>query len=189
MTWDEELVVDLYRRGVSFVVIGSIAARWQGVPLDLTDVDIVIDNGVDNLARLSNALGELGFKRYGTRHTWRSKQGDTPERIGRQPTTVFVRGTDTHEEELDILTIMIGVGTYSDVMDASVVVSIGNVPIRVATVEAIRQSKEAANRPKDRDHLIEIYRWQASADHSPVMESDTTTPSMPRRRRGIGYKI
>ncbi len=91
-------------RGVAFVVIGSIAARWQDVPLDLTDVDVVIDNELDNLARLPDALDELGFSRYGAKHHWGMKQGDIPELIGRQPTTVFVRGTDTHEEELDVLT-------------------------------------------------------------------------------------
>ncbi len=177
MTWDEEVVIELHNRGVSFVVIGSIAARWQGVPLDLTDVDIVIENRQDNLGRLSDALDAMGFKRYGAKHNWGMKQGDVPELIGRQPTTVFVRGTATREEELDVLTLVTGVGTYSDVIAASTVILIGEVPIQVATVEAVRKSKEAINRPKDRDHLMAIYRWQERTEQSSpdVSDPDSST--------------
>lgn len=172
MTWDEDLVTDLHGRGVAFVVIESIAARWQGVPLDLTDVDVVIDNDLDNLVRLSDALDELGFRRYGAKYHWGMKQGDIPELIGRQPVTVFVRGTDTHEEELDVLTFMTGVGTYKDVIASSALISIDDIPIRVATIEAIRRSKEAINRPKDRDHLAAIYRWQERIGQSPTSDPD-----------------
>ncbi len=164
MTWDEDLVVELKNRGIRFVLIGSLAARWQGVPLDLTDVDILINTEKANVEKLSTALSQLGFKRGGSEWTWGMKLGDVPEAVGRRPITVFLRSDNEVLEELDVMTYMAGVGGYENVVASGKTIQIGNVSVVVAAVEAIKRSKESLNRPKDQDHLAAISRWAQSQE-------------------------
>lgn len=160
MTWDEDLLVELQNRGVRFVLIGSLAARWQGVPLDLTDVDILISTEKENVKKLSTALTQLGFRREGAEWTWGMKPGDVPETVGRQPTTVFLRSDNEVLEELDVMTYMAGVGAYENVITSGKTIEIGDTSVSVAAVEMIKRSKESLNRPKDKDHLAAIARWE-----------------------------
>ena len=160
MTWDEDLLVELKNRGVHFVLIGSLAARWQGVPLDLTDIDILISNEKENVKKLSEALSKLGFRRDGAEWTWGMKPGDVPETVGRQPITVFLRSDDEVLEELDVMTYMDGVGGYENVVASSRTVQVGGISVTVAAVEMIKRSKEHLNRPKDQDHLTAISQWE-----------------------------
>jgi hypothetical protein len=161
MTWDEDLVVELRNRGIRFVLIGSLAARWQGVPLDLTDVDILISTEKENVEKLSTALSQLGFKRGGSKWTWGMKPGDVSATVGRQPITVFLRSDNEVLEELDVMTYMAGVGRYENVVASGKTIQIGNVSVAIAAVEAIKRSKESLNRPKDQDHIAAISRWEA----------------------------
>jgi hypothetical protein len=160
MTWDEDLLVELKNRGVCFVLIGSLAARWQGVPLDLTDIDILISTERENVKKLSAALSKLGFRRDGAEWTWGMKPGDVPETVGRQPITVFLRSDNEVLEELDVMTYMAGVGGYESVVASGKTIQIGGISVTVAAVEMIKRSKETLNRPKDQDHLAAISRWE-----------------------------
>lgn len=141
MTWDEDLLVELKNQGVDFILIGSLAARWQGVPLDLTDIDILISTEKENVKKLSQTLSKLGFRRDGAKWTWGMKPGDLPETVGRQPITVFLRNDDEVLEELDIMTYMTGVGGYENVAASSKTIQVGNILVTVATVEMIKRSK------------------------------------------------
>ena len=160
MTWDEDLLMELKNSDVSFVLIGSLAARWQGVPLDLTDIDILISNEKENVKKLSETLSKLGFRRSGAEWTWGMKPGDVPETVGRQPITVFLRSDDEVLEELDVMTHMAGVGGYENVLASGKTVQVGDISVNVAAVEMIKRSKEYLNRPKDQDHLAAISRWE-----------------------------
>lgn len=160
MTWDEDLLVELKNQGVDFILIGSLAARWQGVPLDLTDIDILISTEKENVKKLSQTLSKLGFRRDGAEWTWGMKPGDLPETVGRQPITVFLRNDDEVLEELDIMTYMTGVGGYENVAASSKTIQVGDILVTVATVEMIKRSKEYLNRAKDQDHLTAISRWE-----------------------------
>lgn len=166
MTWDEDLLVELKNQGVDFILIGSLAARWQGVPLDLTDIDILISTEKENVKKLSQTLSKLGFRRDGAEWTWGMKPGDLPETVGRQPITVFLRNDDEVLEELDIMTYMTGVGGYENVAASSKTIQVGDILVTVATVEMIKRSKEYLNRAKDQDHLTAISRWEQDSDPS-----------------------
>lgn len=160
MTWDEDLLVELQNCGVRFVLIGSLAARWQGVPLDRTDIDILISTDNENVEKLSTALSAMGFRRDGAEWTWGMKPGDVPGAVGRQPITVFLRSDNEVLEELDVMTYMAGVGGYENVLTSSKTIKIGGISITVAAVEMVKCSKEFLNRPKDQDHLAAISQWE-----------------------------
>ena len=65
------IVAGLVAHGVSYVLVGELAAEVQGAPMEADRVDICLPGDQENLARLALALEQLG-----ARQTTRESDGD-----------------------------------------------------------------------------------------------------------------
>ena len=151
----ERVLRVLAKHDVSFVLIGGLAAVAHGSPLPTTDVDIAPDRAEENLGRLAAALTELGAR-------IRTADPDgvvfpvTGEFLAAQP---HMLNLVTDAGDLDLTFFPAGFPSgYPQLADRSIpLVLVDGVDTQVATLDAIIESKEAADREKDRRSLPYLY--------------------------------
>lgn len=143
------LLEALTRHGVSFVVVGGIAALAQGSPLPTEDVDITPQRSDENVERLAAALGELDVR-------LRTEAGDD---VPLPPDARLLAQADvwtltTRFGDLDLVFVPPGTAGYDDLRRDAFEVDLGDgVRVSVASLADVIRSKEASNRPKDRAQL------------------------------------
>ena len=123
----------LARHGVSFVVIGGVAAQlhgWQGA---LTDLDIAVSKDDSNVDRFNQALAAVG-----------AGPGD----IGGKGTSFRTR-----YGRLEVVRNADGIGGYEAWLEQASEQQFETLTIIVAAPGDILRSKEAAGRDKDRAAL------------------------------------
>lgn len=134
---------------VRFVAIGGWAATVQGAGWPTFDVDVVIPDDEDNLARLAAALEEL------------RAEYDTFHRPPIQPDLHRVRQSTgpqlfrTRFGRLDVLKEA-GGETYATLLEDAVELEQGANRVRCASLAALLRMKRAANRPKDRPAIVKL---------------------------------
>jgi hypothetical protein len=147
----ERLLSVLHEHEVDFVLIGGLAAVAHGSPLPTTDVDVAPARSGANLDRLASALVELGA---------RIRTAD-PEGVvfpidGRflaaQPRMLNLT---TDAGDLDLTFAPAGFeGGFAELEPESEELElVSGFTTRVARLQAIIRSKEAADREKDRRAL------------------------------------
>ena len=139
----------LDRHEVVYVVIGGIAAVLHGAAHVTTDVDVVPEEGLRNLERLSAALHELGA---------RIRMSGEPDGVPFDHSAVSLArvriwNLQTELGDLDITFEPSGTRGYEDLRRDAVVLSIRDVDVTVASLADVIRSKEAAGRPRDRAAL------------------------------------
>lgn len=154
----QRLLRALDEAGVEHVVIGLTAAFLQGNPTVTIDLDIMPRRDLDNAERLAAALNALGVRR---------RSGDSVELqradfLGWGPQRFL-----TEAGPIDVVPVAAGIGAYEDV--ATLELQLGDMTVRVLSLDEIITSKEALDRPKDRAAL-------------PLLR--TTRDAIRRRRRG-----
>ncbi len=145
----DALLEVLHRHDVRYVLIGGLAAALRGSATPTFDVDITPSAGPANLARLSAALKELDA---------RIRVDGIPDGFPfshdaaslSQMTTLNLV---TRFGDLDIAFDPAGVADYSQWEADATMVTVLGVPVRVASLDDIIRSKEAAGRDKDRLQL------------------------------------
>jgi hypothetical protein len=148
-----EVLVD---RGVDFVVIGGLAALAHGSPFPTRDVDITPDTHPANLARLSDALTDLGaMVRFDDEALPFSHDGESLAAAG-------VWNLRTDHGDLDISMVPNGTQGYADLVRDATRTAILEVVVPVASLADIIRSKQAANRPKDQRVLPALREILAS---------------------------
>lgn len=145
----EPILRVLVEHGVQFVVIGGMAAYFQGSPLPTMDVDVTPDVSPDNLQRLSDALRALEAR---VRHP------DVPEGLPFAHDATSLAGSVfwnlvTPYGELDVSFTPAGTRGYADLAQGAGVVVVGSTRVPVASLADVVRSKDAADRPKDRRAL------------------------------------
>lgn len=147
MTFDPEAIcAALNDEGVRYVVIGGTAAVLHGSPRPTNDIDIVPERSMDNLDRLARALGALNARL----------------RTGAEPveTTIdsaflsampLMLNLVTDHGDLDITFTPAGPRADFDAWNADALdeVLTTGIVIRVASLDAVIDSKRAAGRAKD----------------------------------------
>ena len=131
---------------VDYVVIGGFAAQLQGSPFPTEDIDITPDMSKANLARLSEALTELGAR---VRHP--DVEEGLP--IGHDATSLAAAlswNLVTPYGPLDLSFHPAGTDGYPDLVTGGLHITIGGTPAVIASLRDIIRSKDAANRDKDR---------------------------------------
>jgi predicted nucleotidyltransferase len=73
----------------------------------------------------------------------------------------------TTQGDVDFLGEVAGVGTYDQVLAQSVETAIFGLKLRVLSVEGLIAAKKAANRPKDRNHVLELEELKKMRDTKP----------------------
>jgi hypothetical protein len=144
-----ELLQSLSRHQLRYVVIGAFAATLHGSPLRTNDADICPAHDRENLELLSRSLIDLEARIRAEGEPLGLEFDCNAEFLSR----VEIWNLVTRFGPLDISFRPSGTGGYEDLVRAAVTYPIGNVRVRVASLLDVIRSKEAANRPKDRDAL------------------------------------
>jgi hypothetical protein len=135
---------------VKYVLVGGLAAVAHGSPLPTSDVDIVPSRDAENLDRLASALRELGAR-------LRTDDGpvDFPVDGAFLAAMPLMVNLVTDFGVLDITYEPAGPRRGYDEWNADATdVDIGvGLTIRVASLDAVIESKQAADRPKDHRSL------------------------------------
>jgi len=142
----KRLFSTLAKHGVQFVLIGALAARLQGFPRATYDVDITPAKDRDNLQRLAAALSELDARF----HTDQVPEGlafdCSPHMLARADSWNLI----TLAGRLDLAFRPSGTTGYDDLASHAVHFEVYGHDLVTARLEDIIRSKEAANRPQDR---------------------------------------
>jgi hypothetical protein len=151
----EQIVAALDRHGVEYILVGGFAAVAHGAPHITNDIDITPKDDLDNLARLSAALTELGARVRGD-HEGRETFEFRHDAASLRHQTVLNLTTDAGN--LDITVVPSGTQGYKDLRRDAIEIMVNGVPVLVASLADVIRSKEAANRPKDRTALPVLRR-------------------------------
>ncbi len=136
----------LERHGVRYVLIGGQAAIVHGSPLTTEDVDITPRLDAENLDRLAAALTELEA---------RLRVASEPEGVPFSIDAKALGGNavwnlQTALGDLDLSAEPSGTGGYNDLVRSAITVRLARgLEVRVASLDDVIRSKQAAGRPKD----------------------------------------
>jgi hypothetical protein len=145
----QAILETLDRHDVRYVLIGGLAAVLHGAPHVTTDVDIVPEEGKQNLERLSAALKELGARIRVTGEPDGIPFDQTAESLAR----VRVWNLTSSLGDLDITFEPSGTQGYEDLRRDVVRLNVHGIDVPVASLADVIRSKEAAGRPRDRAAL------------------------------------
>jgi len=143
----EKLLRTLVEHEVEFCVIGAVAAWLQGNPTVTLDLDVMPRRELDNADRLAAALKALGARRRGQDTTL---DLDGADFLGWQ-----AQHFDTEAGPLDVVPHAAAIGGFEDV--ATIELTLGEISVRVLTLDEVIASKEKLGRPKDAAALPALY--------------------------------
>ena len=146
----ERLVRVLAKHHVRYVLIGALAARLQGFPRLTADADITPDQSRDNLERLSAALRELAAKVY----TESVPEGLPFDCSANALARAQLWNLVTNAGRLDVAFVPSGTEGFADLSRAAVRFEVFGVELLVASLDDIVRSKQAADRPQDRQDVV-----------------------------------
>ena len=131
-------------------MIGALAARLHGFPRLTADADITPDRSRDNLEKLAAALAELEARVY-TESVPEGLPFDcSAERLARADLWNLV----TSAGRVDLAFVPSGTDGYADLARAAVRFEVFGVELLAASLADIVRSKEAADRPQDRQDVV-----------------------------------
>ena len=143
----ERLLRSLVEHEVEFCVIGAVAAWLQGNPSVTLDLDVMPRRDLDNADRLAEALKALGARPRGEDTSLDLSGADF---LGWQS-----QSFDTEAGPLDVVPLASAIGGYEDV--ATIELALGDLSVRVITIDEVIASKEKLGRPKDTAALPALY--------------------------------
>jgi hypothetical protein len=146
----ERIVSVLARHGVRYVLIGALAARLQGFPRVTADADITPAKDSENLDRLAVALRELEARVF---------MENVPEGLvfdcdARTLARAELWNLTTAAGRLDVAFLPAGTSGYEDLALGAVRFQVFGVELLAAGLADIIRSKQAADRPQDRQDVI-----------------------------------
>lgn len=146
----ERIITVLAKHGVRFVLIGALAARLQGFPRLSADADITPARDPENLKRLAAALGELDARIF-TENVPEGLPFDcSPTMLARGELWNLV----TSAGRLDLAFTPSGTTGYDDLARGALHFEAYGIDLLAARLEDIIRSKEACNRPQDRQDVL-----------------------------------
>jgi len=146
----ERMVTVLARHGVRYVLIGALAARLQGFPRVTADADITPARERANLERLAAALRELDARIY---------TEAVPEGLPFDCSAAMLSHGElwnliTSAGRLDVAFEPSGTEGYEDLSRNAIHYEVFGVELYAADLRDIIRSKEAADRPQDRQDVL-----------------------------------
>ncbi len=159
----ERLIRTLGKHGVAYVLIVALAARLHGFTRLTADADITPARDDANLERLAEALRELDARVYTESVPEGLPFECSAESLGRADMWNLV----TSAGRLDVAFTPSGTGGFDDLASSAVRFDVFGVEILVSDLPDIIRSKEAADRPQDRQDVIvlrEILRRRESGE-------------------------
>jgi hypothetical protein len=146
----------LDKHDVRFVLIGALAARLYGFPRLTADADITPADDRANVEKLARALRQLDAKIY---------TETIPEGLAFDCSTAMLQRTAmwnlvTKAGRIDVAFMPAGTTGYADLARGAETFEAYGVEFLVASLSDIIRSKEAANRPKDREDVAILRAMQ-----------------------------
>ena len=145
----ERIFRTLATHQVRFVLIGALAAGLQGFPRATYDADITPAQDRNNLERLAAALRHLEARVY----TAQVPEGLAFDCSAAMLSRAMIWNLVTAAGRLDIAFQPSGTAGYDDLVGQAVHIPVFGHTLAVARLEDIIRSKEAANRPQDRQDV------------------------------------
>ena len=146
----ERLLTTLARHGVRHVLVGAMAARLQGFPRTTADADITPAADAENLRRLAAALHELHARVFTDAVPEGLAFDFTAASLGRAKLWNLV----TDAGRLDIVFRPSGTDGYDGLARNAVTFEVFGTTLAAASLEDIIRSKQASDRPQDRQDVI-----------------------------------
>lgn len=143
----ERLLSTLVEHEVEFCVIGAVAAWLQGNPTVTLDLDVMPRRDLDNADRLAAALNTLGVRHRGAESAADLEGADF---LGWQ-----IQQFDTEAGPIDVVPRAAAIGGFEDV--ATIELALGDLSVRVLTIDEVIASKEELGRAKDAAALPALY--------------------------------
>ncbi len=158
----EDLLKELHRLNVEFVIIGGMAAVAHGSAYLTLDLDLCYSRKKENLEKLAQALASFHPRLRGA-------PPDLPFRLDAAALRSGMNFTlTTNLGDLDILGEVSGLGGYPEALSFSEELEVYSLRCKVLTLEGLIRSKKAAGRTKDLmllpelEALLEIRKSQKS---------------------------
>ena len=146
----ERLIRVLAKHRVRYVLIGALAARLQGFPRLTADADITPDRSRDNLEHLSGALRELEARVY----TESVPEGLPFDCSASALARAQLWNLVTNAGRLDVAFVPSGTEGFEDLSRDAVRFEVFGVELFAASLSDIVRSKQAADRPQDRQDVV-----------------------------------
>jgi hypothetical protein len=145
----ERIIRVLAAHRVEYVLIGALAARLQGFPRLTADADITPARSDANLERLAAAMRELDACVY---------TDGVPEGLPFDCSAATLRRAEiwnlaTSAGRIDIAFKPSGTEGFDDLRKSAAVFEVFGVELLAASLQDIIRSKEAADRPQDRQDV------------------------------------
>ncbi len=136
--------------GIEFVIVGGYAGIVHGCSYVTQDIDICCVFAADSLLALQKALADL-------HPVHRMTPGRKPLELTSESAAQFTNlYLDTDLGRLDCLSTIEGLGDYDQVKQASEPIEVEGLRLNVLTLDALIQTKQALNRPRDREALHQL---------------------------------
>ncbi len=145
-----DLLTRLIETQVDFVLVGGFAGVVHGCSCVTQDIDICCDFSLENLMALQKAVSNLHPVH---RMTPGRKRLNLTEQTCSQLKNLYL---DTDIGQLDCLSFIDGLGDYQMVKQASELVKIKDLPLRILSLDGLIKAKKAMNRPRDRQVIFEL---------------------------------
>jgi hypothetical protein len=155
----EQLIKVLAKHRVHFVLIGALAARLQGFPRLTADADITPARDRDNLHRLAAALRELDARVF----TEAVPEGLEFDCSAQTLSRAEMWNLVTVAGRVDLAFMPSGTTGYEDLVQGALRFEVYGVELLAASLEDIIRSKEAADRPQDRQDVLVMREIQRRA--------------------------
>jgi hypothetical protein len=143
----ERLLRVLVDHEVEFCVIGAVAAWLQGNPTVTLDLDVMPRREPDNAERLAAALNALAARPRGAENSVELEGADF---LGWK-----TESFDTDAGPIDVVPHAAALGGFEEA--ATIELALGELSVRVITIDEVIASKEALGRPKDTAALPALY--------------------------------
>lgn len=155
--------------GVAFVLVGGVAARTWGAERPTKDLDAVVATDGINLARVAEALNEVG-----ARLRVEGMDDETARQLSPPVTGDWLSRLElsTWQTDLGAVDVLKNIPDregahldYDRLAARSTAVDVDGVIVQIASLEDIIASKRWADRPKDREALVELAEIQTQPNH------------------------
>jgi predicted nucleotidyltransferase len=146
----EKILRLLATHRVEFVVIGGLAMIAQGSAYLTQDIDLCYSRSPQNIAALADACAS-------THPYLRGAPPGLPFRFDAPTIQAGLNFTLTTDlGDIDFLGEVSGIGTYEKVLALSEEKEVYGLRVRVLSLDGLIAAKKAANRTKDKLHLLEL---------------------------------